>query len=341
MLRGLFIRLSAQLALGVEMGTNAPDKRAELDAGAHVERARPRQGDRDRVHDPSRPRRHDQDAVGEEDRLGDRMGDEEHGLAPLEPDALELEVHALARHGVERAERLVHEQHGGIVDEAAGDRDALLHAARELPGIAVLEALEPDEGEELERARPHPLASQPLHVDRQQHVVEHGAPGEEHGRLEDDADVAPRAADRRPAEIGPALRRRDEAGEDLEERRLAAARGPHHGDELPLGHAEVDVVQRQHRAARGLVLLAEPLDGDHLAGRARHLSSRRGLSSAACPYYQAGVPARQQGSRPGNRPQQGRNRRELFAIDAVKGRMTVCRLRASRQRASRPMSRTS
>ena len=48
------------------------------------------------------------------------------------PERLELVVQQVARHRVERAERLVHQQHVGVLRERAGERDALAHAAREL-----------------------------------------------------------------------------------------------------------------------------------------------------------------------------------------------------------------
>ena len=57
-------------------------------------------------------------------------------------DLLELELHLLAQLEVERAERLVEQQRGGLVDERARERDALLLAAGELPGLALLHALE-------------------------------------------------------------------------------------------------------------------------------------------------------------------------------------------------------
>ena len=41
-------------------------------------------------HDAAWPRRHHRDAVREEHRLADRMGDEHHGLAAVHPDALQF-----------------------------------------------------------------------------------------------------------------------------------------------------------------------------------------------------------------------------------------------------------
>ena len=55
----------------------------------------------------------------------------------------------LARHLVERAERLVHEQQRRLEGERARDRDPLLHAAGELPRVVVGEAAELDELEHL------------------------------------------------------------------------------------------------------------------------------------------------------------------------------------------------
>ena len=63
----------------------------------------------------------------------------------LGPDAQQLEAHLFARQRVERAERLIHEQHLGLVNQRAADGGALLHAAGKLPGQAVTEATEPDQ----------------------------------------------------------------------------------------------------------------------------------------------------------------------------------------------------
>ena len=54
-------------------------------------------------------------------------------VAGLAADPQQLGLHVLAGHLVERAERLVHQQQRGMRGQRAGDRDALLHAARQLP----------------------------------------------------------------------------------------------------------------------------------------------------------------------------------------------------------------
>ena len=60
-------------------------------------------------------------------------------VADRAPDAQQFVVHALARHLVERAERLVHQHDLRLECQRAGDADALLHPAGKLPGILVLE----------------------------------------------------------------------------------------------------------------------------------------------------------------------------------------------------------
>ena len=78
-------------------------------------------------------------------------------------DPLQLALHLLAQLQVERAERLVEEQHLRVVDDRAGERDPLALAARELHRLALAEALEPDERQRLLRARAAaPAASTPF-----------------------------------------------------------------------------------------------------------------------------------------------------------------------------------
>ena len=61
--------------------------------------------------------------------------------AQLLLDALELVLHVLAQPQVERAQRLVEQQHLGAVDQRAGDGHALLLAAGELVRLALLKPL--------------------------------------------------------------------------------------------------------------------------------------------------------------------------------------------------------
>src|SRR5215217_2983561 len=85
-----------------------------------MKRARARDVDVEDGLDAPGSRAHHDDAIGEEDRLVDLVGDKQHRLAGLVPDLQQLLLHELARLRVERGERLVHEQDLGVRGERAG-----------------------------------------------------------------------------------------------------------------------------------------------------------------------------------------------------------------------------
>ena len=100
----------------------------------------------------------EQDAVGVGG--GDRVvGDHDDGLAEVVDDVAQEGEDLAAGPRVERAGRLVGEDDLGPRDERAGDRDALLLAARELGGPVAQAVAEPDAVDDLvapgpvERAR--------------------------------------------------------------------------------------------------------------------------------------------------------------------------------------------
>src|SRR5215470_15684575 len=107
-----------------------------------------------------------------------------------------------------------------------------------------------------------PLAPEALDVDGQQHVVEHAPPGEEHGRLEDHADVLARPGDGGAAQPRLARGGGQDAGEYLDQRGLAAAGGSNHSDELPVSDGEGDLLERRHRPGAGGIALGEGVHGD-------------------------------------------------------------------------------
>src|SRR6185436_6436010 len=109
----------------------------------HVQIARPRQADVAALHDPARPGRHDVHRVGEEHRFAQIVRHQHHRHLARHLQVAQRAPQLLARERVERAERLVEEQHFGLVDQRAADRRALLHAARELPRELVGETLQP------------------------------------------------------------------------------------------------------------------------------------------------------------------------------------------------------
>ncbi|EMA68522.1 GDSL-like lipase/acylhydrolase domain-containing protein [Halorubrum distributum JCM 13916] len=184
-------------------------------------------------------------------------------------DALELREDRLPRLGVEVPRRLVREQHGGLVDQRAGDGDALLLPARELARLVVEPVAEPEPREQVRR----PVA-RVAGVERGRHrdVLDRGQRRQEVEVLEDEPDrllARPRPLrDREVRHVGsveeaPARGRVVEQPEHVQQRRLPGAAGADDRDELAGPDREVDVVERDDRlAAAARVALVHPSKRD-------------------------------------------------------------------------------
>ena len=193
------------------------------------------------------------------------MGHEDGGVAGLVVDLAEPLAELLADLRVEGAEGLVEEEDARFDRERAGERDALALAAGELLRIALVEARELDEVEELHRAAADFLARRPglarADLEAERDVLEHRHVAEERVGLEDEADVAVLHGLRRcvlVAEEDAAGGRRLEAGDEAEERGLARARGAEERDQLARLDAHRDVVERRVAAE----FLADVLDAN-------------------------------------------------------------------------------
>ena len=99
----------------------------------HFEIARARDIDHALGQHAARPRRHHEDAVGEEHGLAQVVRHQHDGDLARRVQVADHAPQLLAREGIERAERLVEHQQFGLVDQRAAERGALLHAAGELP----------------------------------------------------------------------------------------------------------------------------------------------------------------------------------------------------------------
>src|ERR1043166_4015419 len=110
------------------------------------------------------------------------------------------------------------------------------------------------------------VASETVHIDWQQHVVDHGAPREQDRRLEDHADVTSWACNESAAQASLAFRQWQDAGQNLEKRGLPATGRSHHRDKLAFIDAEVNLLERLHAAITGGIELRELFDGDHFHG---------------------------------------------------------------------------
>ena len=111
-----------------------------------------------------------------------------------DPDrALDLTDRApqlLANLRVERAERLVEQQHPRLMRERACERDALLLAARQLARQPFVVAVERDELQQLGAPLAPLRAAHAARAQRELDVVRHGHVAEQRVVLKDEADLA-------------------------------------------------------------------------------------------------------------------------------------------------------
>ncbi len=146
----------------------------------------------------------------------------------------------------------------GIVGERAGNRDALLLAARQLRRVVMPAAGQADFLEQRRRAGTRVRPARNFH--RHHHVLERGQRRHQVEELEDEADLLP-AQPGQPVlverrDVGavdhdPPGRRRVEAGNQAEQRRLPAAGRSGHREEPARGHVEIDRLEdgQRRRAA--------------------------------------------------------------------------------------------
>ena len=136
--------------------------------------------------DVSRPRAHDVDVVGKKGGFAQVVRDQDDGEAELLPNVAQHAPQLFARERIQRGERLVQHQQCGLMDERAAERDALLHAAGQLPGKTLAEAVEPYGLEQRlgGGAIMLPLAAKLVAVglhdlEREQHVADDLSPGQQ------------------------------------------------------------------------------------------------------------------------------------------------------------------
>ena len=192
-----------------------PDLLAQLAEARGGRRSRARQVDRELRLDPSRPVGHHDDAVAEQERLVDRVRDQQHGLAVRLPERDELLLQQRARLGVQRGQRLVHQQHaqgrrrtrgpatgaGACRRRARADRPP-----RSAPAPRPASAAPPRRA----RTRAHAAHPQP-----ERGVVEHGRPGNSPCSWKTNA-ISAAGADRDRAALSASrVRRRSAAASDL------------------------------------------------------------------------------------------------------------------------------
>src|ERR1700689_2889225 len=242
------------LRLGHE---HAPDPLAQLgEARQHesLTAARAGQVDGDVLMDARWPPLQHDDAVAHQHRFLDRMGHEQHGGGLTFPDAQQLELQDLARLGVDRGEGLVHQEHARLDGQRARQAATLLHAARKLIGIGLLETRQAHQLDEARHAPRDLVPVQTGHAQAVGDVVVNRLPRKQSEMLEHHGDAGLGLGHQLAVDPHLALGG-DEPVDAAQERGLAAARGPDQRHDFALADLEIDAVEHGGRA---VVFLQSP-----------------------------------------------------------------------------------
>src|SRR5918992_1342509 len=247
---------------------------------------RDREVDRDDLLHLGRRRSQDDHPIRQVDGFVDVMRHEEDRDPELLPHLQDQVLEITASLCVHRRERLVHEEHRRLVRECACDRDALLHAAGELPRVVVDEAREPHRLQRLLHELPPLALAEPLVPKREHDVVPHRGPRHQRAAvlLEHERHLLGRRGDAAAPQQDLTATRRQEAADALQQRRLSAPGRSDHADELPLPHAQRHAADGMRRLGPRPVGLPERFDFEHAP-----LLLRRRRAPAAMPCEQTAL----------------------------------------------------
>ena len=211
---------------------------------------------------------HHGDPVAHRERLVLVVGDEDEGDPDLALDSLEFELHRLAQLEVERRQRLVEQERARHVDQRTGECDALLLATRQLIRASAGELSQLHDVEHFLGAPDGVRFVDLLGAQAERHVVEHRHVREQGVLLEHGVDVAlmrRHIGDVAALEQNATTRRLFEAGDHLEQRRLAAARRSEQREELASPNREIGSLDGDERAE----FLAHGVEDDDVVGLRR------------------------------------------------------------------------
>ena len=223
---------------------------------------------------------HHHDAVGQVDRLFNRVGDKQDGLAQFLPDAQQLVLQIAPGQRVQRAKRFVHQHDRRIQRQHAGNRHPLAHAAGEVFRVAVAKVFQVQQIQQLIHRLGDVAARFLLHLQAKGDVLRHGHPRKQRVLLKHHAAIRAGAEDFFALDGDFARRRRLKTGHGVQQGGFAAAGRPQQADKLAGLDGQLNVFQRHHRATRRGEHFLHIIDQNlaHLSAPGRDASAADGCS---------------------------------------------------------------
>ena len=193
------------------------------------------------------------DAVGQQDRFFDVVGDQADGPGGeffAGPQGHQLVAQVFGGEDVEGGEGFVHQQQIGLEHQRPGEPDALAHPAGQFFGVGGFETVEADQIDGLHRTLT-PFGWRDFACCQPEfNILLHGQPGHQGEVLEHH-----RGARVGGVEFGAVVARHaagggDQSGDDAQQRRFAASGATEQRDDLARTDVEVDVVENHQRRRR-------------------------------------------------------------------------------------------
>ena len=225
------------------------------------------------------------DTVGHRQRLILVVGHEEECLVRAALNGLELLLNLATQLRVERSERLVEQQEGGVRRQRAGKGHPLALSAGKLPRIPVTEFGQLEKRRQLVQPSLDVAPAHALQLEPERHVLPHVHVRKQRVVLKHHVHVAPvrrpvrdiAALEDHPSGVG-----RLEPSQDAQGRGLSAAGRPQQRHEFPRRDVELHPLQR-HRLSEALGDTVETDDGMIPRHRSGDLFMRRVNRSAQNP----------------------------------------------------------
>src|SRR5262245_8231778 len=186
---------------------------------------------------------HDHDAVSDQDRFVEVVGDEQDRLAGAAMDRQQLALKCLARLRVESTERLVHKQNFRIDGKRAGNTDTLFHSPRKLVRTPVLRVSEAHKIQVLLCGLSQLRAANAFHFQSKHHVLHGRKPGQQFGMLEHHASIVSASGDLATIDDHPSGARGVKSHCDAQRGGFAAAGWTDQRHDLAVLDREVDVLE--------------------------------------------------------------------------------------------------
>ncbi|MCY1427207.1 hypothetical protein D9M71_430430 [compost metagenome] len=178
------------------------------------------------LHHAPRVGRQQYQFAGEEHGFFDVVGNQEHRFGGALPHLQQKLLHLFAGKGIEGAERFVHQQHPRVGRQRPGQAHALLLATGQLPDAPFAKAVEVDQGQHLAGLGFTLRSRYPGQFQAEGDVAQHVLPGQQGVVLEHHAALGAGALDRHAVQGDAPAAGGDEAGDQVEQRGLAAAGRP-------------------------------------------------------------------------------------------------------------------